>query len=141
MEIIVGTIILDNNKILMVKETKKECYSKWAFPAGHLEKNEDIFEGAKRETLEETGNKVELKKAFPIIMYTDRNMIMLHFLGNIIESNLPYFTDEIMETKWISIEEIKNMKEEEFRSYPVVKNIIESLENGKLYELDLIKRV
>lgn len=38
----------------MVKEAKKNCYGKWAFPAGHLEKNETIFEGVKRETKEET---------------------------------------------------------------------------------------
>ena len=33
MEVIVGTIILKDNKVLMVKETKKECYGKLAFPA------------------------------------------------------------------------------------------------------------
>lgn len=72
MEIISGTIILKNNKILMVKESKKECYGKWAFPAGHIEKNETIFEGAKRETIEETGCEVTLKKAFPILVYNTR---------------------------------------------------------------------
>ena len=46
-EIIVGAIVVKNNKILMVKEAKKNCYGKWAFPAGHLEKNETIFEGVK----------------------------------------------------------------------------------------------
>ena len=53
-EIIVGAIVVKNNKILMVKEAKKNCYGKWAFPAGHLQKNETIFEGVKRETKEET---------------------------------------------------------------------------------------
>lgn len=53
-EIIVGAIVVKNNKILMVKEAKKNCYGKWAFPAGHLEKNKTIFEGVKRETKEET---------------------------------------------------------------------------------------
>ena len=48
MKIIVGAIVIKNNKILMVKEAKKNCYGKWAFPAGHLEENETIFEGVKR---------------------------------------------------------------------------------------------
>ena len=116
MEIIVGTVILNEDKILMVREAKKECYNKWALPAGHLEKNETIFEGAKRETLEETGCRVELKKAFPIFNYN---------------------TNEILETKWISINELKNMSKDEFRSYPVIKNILKSLETQKLYELDM----
>ena len=72
MEIIVGTITVKENKILMVKEAKEECRGKWAFPAGHLENNESVFEGAKRETQEETGCIVELKKAFPILVHNNR---------------------------------------------------------------------
>ena len=72
MEIIVGTITMKENKILMVKEAKEECYGKWSLPARHLEKNETIFEGAERETLEETGCKVELKKALPILVHNTR---------------------------------------------------------------------
>lgn len=143
METIVGTIIIKENKILMVKEAKKKCYSKWAFPAGHLEKDETILEGAKRETLEETGCKVELEKAFPILVgnIKDKNIMMIHFLANLVEDNLLYDTDEIIETKWIDIEQIKNMKEEEFRSYPVVKSIIENLEKQNLYDLNIIKDI
>ena len=143
METIVGAIIIKENKILMVKEAKKKCYSKWAFPAGHLEKDETILEGAKRETLEETGCKVELEKAFPILVgnIKDKNIMMIHFLANLVEDNLLYDTDEIIETKWIDIEQIKNMKEEEFRSYPVVKSIIENLEKQNLYDLNIIKDI
>ena len=36
MEIIVGAIVIKNNKILMVKEAKKSCYGQWNFPAGHV---------------------------------------------------------------------------------------------------------
>ncbi len=141
METIVGSIIVKENKILMVKEAKKECHCKWAFPAGHLEKNETIFEGAKRETLEETGCKIELEKTFPILVSNikDKDIMMIHFLANLVEDSLIYNTDEILETKWIDIEEIKNMKEEEFRSYPVVKSIIENLEKQNLYDLGMIK--
>lgn len=141
MEIIVGTIILKEEKILMVKEAKKECRCKWGFPAGHIEKNETLFEGAIRETLEETGCRTELKKAFPIIIHNSekRDIIMFHFLANIIEDGLEYFTDEILETKWLTLNEIKNMQKEEFRSYPVVKTIIDSIENKKLYDLEIVK--
>lgn len=126
METIVGTILLKNNKILMVKEAKKECYSKWSFPAGHLEENEDVFEGAKRETLEETGCSVELRKAFPILL--SNQYMMIHFLSDLKDDSSMYHKDEILETKWISIDEIKKMQEEDFRCYPVVRDIIKCLE-------------
>ncbi len=143
MEIIAGVIILKDNKILMVRETKKECKGKWAFPAGHIEKNETIFDGAKRELFEETGCKAELEKVFPIIVhnYNDRSFVMIHFFANLIESSVNYNKDEIEETRWVSIDEIKNMNKEEFRSYPVIKNIVENLENQKLYELELFKNL
>ena len=83
MEIITGIIIVKDNKVLMVKESKKECYGKLAFPAGHVEDGENIMEASKRELLEETGYTADITKVFPIITFSGkRPMIMIHFLGS-----------------------------------------------------------
>lgn len=140
MEIIVGAIIIKNNKILMVKEAKKNCYGKWAFPAGHLEENETIFEGVKRETKEETGCDIELKQVFPIIT-NGKNIIMIHILADLVSEAVSYNKDEIIETKWIELEELKKMKNDELRSYPVVNFILQNLEKEKLYELHIIQNL
>lgn len=141
MEIIVGTIILKDNKILMVKEAKEKCYGKWSFPAGHIEPNETIYEGAKRETLEETGCTVNLKKAFPVFLKNteDSKIVMMHFLSDLIEESNSYDTNEIIEKKWISLNEIKNMNEQEFRSSAVVKQIINDIEKQNLFDLNIVK--
>lgn len=141
METIVGTIILKDNKILMVKEAKEKCYGKWAFPAGHIEPNEAIYDGAKRETYEETGCTVELKKAFPVFLKNtnDSKIVMMHFLSDLVNEENSYDKDEILETKWISIDEIKNMDENEFRSSAVVNQIINDIEKQNLYDLDIVK--
>ena len=140
MEIIVGAIIIKDNKILMVKETKKECYGKWAFPAGHLEKNENIMDGARRETKEETGCNIQLQKVFPIIS-NNKNIIMIHFLADLLSESNYYDKSEIMETNWFELNQIKKMKKDEFRSFPVVEFIIKSLEQGHLYNTDIIQVV
>ncbi len=141
METIVGTIILKDNKILMVKEAKEKCYGKWSFPAGHIEPNETIYEGAKRETLEETGCTVNLKKAFPVFLKNteDSKIVMMHFLSDLIEESNSYDTNEIIEKKWISLNEIKNMNEQEFRSSAVVKQIINDIEKQNLFDLNIVK--
>lgn len=139
-EIIVGAIVIKDNKILMVRETKKDCYGKWAFPAGHLEENESIIEGVKRETKEETGCDIQLKKVFPIIT-NKKNIIMIHILAELVNDTMQYNRSEIMETKWIELEQLKKMKEDELRSYPVVNFIIQSLEEKHLYELDIIQNL
>lgn len=141
METIVGTIILKDCKILMVKEAKEKCYGKWAFPAGHIEPNEAIYDGAKRETYEETGCTVELKKAFPVFLKNtnDSKIVMMHFLSDLVNEENSYDKDEILETKWISIDEIKNMDEQEFRSSAVVKQIINDIEKQNLFDLNIVK--
>lgn len=60
MKVIVGGIIEKNGKYLLVQEAKKKCYKKWNFPAGHLDFNESLEQGAIREIKEETGCDVEL---------------------------------------------------------------------------------
>jgi len=143
MEIIVGSVVLKDNKLLMIKEAKEKCCGKWSFPAGHLEKNETIFDGARRETTEETGCEIDFKKIFPIFTQNTEHssVIIVYFLADLLKENKSYYTDEILETKWMTIDEIKNMKKEEFRSYPVMKQLIISIENENLYQLDMIKNM
>ena len=45
-----GCIIIDNGKVLLVKQTAGH----WGFPKGHVETNETEIETAIRETKEET---------------------------------------------------------------------------------------
>lgn len=47
--IVVGGIIEKDGKFLLVQEGKEECRGKWNIPAGHLEPNETILDGVKRE--------------------------------------------------------------------------------------------
>lgn len=53
MNVIVGGIIEKDGKYLLVQEAKSKCYKKWNFPAGHLDFNESIEQGAIREIKEE----------------------------------------------------------------------------------------
>lgn len=140
MEIITGIIIAKDNKVLMVRESKKECYGKLAFPAGHVEDGENIMEAAKRELLEETGYKAELVKVFPIISFSGkRPMIMIHFLGNNEKLIQKYNTDEILKLEWIDLNDLHHLDSSQFRNYDVFETIINSLLHNQIYGLDLLK--
>lgn len=69
------------------------------------------------------------------------NIMMIHFLAELIEDKLEYNVSEILETKWLTIDQIKNMPKEEFRSYYVVENIINSIETKNLYGLEILRHL
>lgn len=75
----VGVILLDNNKVLLVKHTEKAKHQTGAygFPAGRVEiaKNETEKQAAVRELFEETGLKIS-------------GVDLQEFPGNYVESTL-----------------------------------------------------
>ncbi len=139
MVIIVGCLIVRDKKVLMVKEAKKKCYGQWNFPAGHVDEAEKITDAAIREVFEETGCKVKLTGVLPMCYATEKKgeSLMVRFTANIIEENIKFDTEEILEVKWIDIEEVKNMTKEELRGYEINIQFIKELEENKIYPLEI----
>lgn len=48
-----------------------------------------------------------------------------------------FYKEEILDVKWISIEDIKKMKKEELRGYEIGIKTIDDIENNKIYPLDI----
>lgn len=139
MKVITGCVIKKDNKILMVKEAKKHCYEQWSYPAGKLEEGEKITEGALRETLEETGCQVKLTGVLPIasVDLKEETHVLIRFTAEMIKEDISFDEQEILEVKWIDIEQIKNMKKEELRGYDVNIKLIHDLENNHIYPLEI----
>ena len=110
--IIVGGVIEKDGKFLLVQEAKEKCRGKWNIPAGHLDPNETIFEGAKREVFEECGCRVEISGILQIgnKLVPDNAWVSVIFSTKLIEDNIKFDTDEILDVKWFTYEEIMNMK-------------------------------
>lgn len=141
MQIIVGGIIEKDGKILMVQEAKKKCYKKWNFPAGHLEEGEKIFDGAIREIYEETGCKVKLIKTLPIVNreFDNDMFIIITFIAELLEEKISFNENEILDVKWIEIEKIEKMDNNELRDENLIKSTIKSIEENKIYPLEIIQ--
>ena len=135
--IIVGGIIKNNeNKYLLVKENKEKYRGMYNLPAGHLEENELLIDGAKREIKEETGYDVNAKG---IIQIGDTK----HFKSFIFlceNSSKPesYNNEEIMSIEWLTYEEIKN-KSEELRNPELILDAVKRAEENLVYSLSILK--
>ena len=138
--VIVGGVIERDGKFLLVQEAKEKCRGKWNIPAGHLDSNETIFDGAKREIKEETGCNVELTGVLQIgnRVLEDDVLVSVIFSTKLLDDNITYDSNEILDVKWFTWEELINMKYE-LRSYNWIINSIKALIENKMADIDLVK--
>ncbi len=139
MKLISGCIIEKDGKILMVQEGLAHCYGQWNFPAGHVDELEKITDAAIREVKEETGLDVKLKGVLPIcgIKKKDEIHVIIRFTAEIISGEINIDGKEILDVKWFSIEELENMPEDNLRDHKLLKSILNSFKENKVYSLEL----
>ena len=131
MKVIVGGVIEKDGKFLLVQEAKKHCYGKWNFPAGHLDFNESLIQGATREIKEETGCDVELNGVLNVAnrILNDDLFVMIVFNAKLINENVEYDKDEILDVKWIDYDEIMNNMDDKLRGSYVKKAVYNNKNN------------
>ena len=61
----------------------------------------------------------------------------VHSRYDIVEEDIKFDTEEILDVKWIDIEAIKNMKKEELRGYDISIQFIKDFEENKIYPLEI----
>ena len=142
MNIVVGCIVKKENKLLMVKENHGRCKGMWNFPTGHLEEKETIIEGAKRETLEETGYLVDIHKMFPIseVYQNNKKYILIRFLATPKEKINQNIID-VEEIKWMEQEEILSIPKQNFRGYESNLKALEQLNTKRLFSPTILEEI
>ncbi len=140
-KIVVGVCAKKDGKILMIQEAREDIYKLWNFPMGHLDDGETIFEGAKREAKEETGYDVELTGIISIQNFKNKDLIKITFSANVLSGDISYDKNEILDVKWIPIEELENMSDKELRAYNSSLDIIRDAKENKQYPLEVIKNL
>lgn len=121
--VIASVLINQNNKYLLVQEAKAKAYKLWNFPAGHVDEGESIEDAAIREAKEETGYNVELIRKINIYQKLANEVVIHTFEAKITSGDLNFPPDEILDAKWFSFEEIKNMVDQLRKSEWVLETI------------------
>jgi ADP-ribose pyrophosphatase YjhB (NUDIX family) len=127
MSIGVVGVIMKDNKILLVRNSKTDY---WSFPGGHLHEDESLLAGVKREVFEETGKQVTTKSEPIFYQYklpSGLNLLLLFYLCEIQNDDGVYASEnnEVQEIEWF---EISQMPE---KIYENTKTIIQHFTNKK----------
>ena len=67
---VVGTVPVWEDKVLLCKRNIEPRFGKWTLPAGFMELNETVAQGAARETVEEAGAQFEMQELFTLMNVT-----------------------------------------------------------------------
>ncbi|MDM5224770.1 NUDIX hydrolase [Cytobacillus sp. NJ13] len=140
--LVVSTSIIQEGKVLMIKENKATVKNKWNFPSGRVEKGEDILAAACREVKEETGLDVNLTHTtgiYNFISSTDHQVILFHFIAQIRGGFLNHQEEEIADSTWVNLSNLNNLKDEELRDAKVIRQILNAVKADKIYPLELFQ--
>ena len=137
--IIVGGVIEKDGKYLLVQEAQQKAYGKWNIPAGHLDPNETIFDGAKREIKEESGFDVELTGVCQIgnQKLANDTFVSVVFSTKIISGDIKFDPNELLDVKWFTYEEILAMKDQ-LRMESFILGTIDNVRNGLVSPIEIV---
>lgn len=86
-KVVVGCIPEWDGRILLCRRAIEPRYGFWTAPAGFLETGETLYEGARRETLEEAGARVDVLEPFTLFDLIHVSQIYLIFRARLLDAD------------------------------------------------------
>ena len=124
LKLVVGCILQEEGRYLLVQEKLPKAYGKWNLPAGHVDPGESTVHAAVREVKEETGLVVTADKEVFSEAIPERDREFHIFTAQIVGGTLIVQPDEIMDAQWFSLDEIYQLqKDDQLRSEWMVRAI------------------
>ena len=129
-----GGVVLDGNKVLLIKVKTMKGRKIWTFPKGHIEEGETPRQAALREVLEETGYRAKIVR--PLLKVRDSFTLK----GNFIKKAVQWYlmtklvrigkpdTSEILAVDWVSLNKAK-----EKIDYPSDARLLEIVSGAQQY--------
>ncbi len=110
----VGGLVIDKDKLLLIKRAYEPSSGLWSIPGGLLEVGEELEEAVAREIEEETGIKVEVKELLGVFNFVIRDeagkvkyhYVLIDFLAKPVGGKLRP-SRETLDVRWVSLKDIE----------------------------------
>lgn len=116
-QVAVGAIVFERDRVLLVRRGNAPAEGIWAIPGGKVELGETLQEAAEREIREETGLTIRAHDpvfTFDLVERDDNGRVRFHYV--IVDLSADYISgdpipgDDALEARWISYQEMKDLK-------------------------------
>jgi 8-oxo-dGTP diphosphatase len=106
----VDVVVVDGDKILLVKRGRPPHQGEWALPGGFVEYGETVESAAKREVQEETGIAIDLSAILGIYSDPERDprghTVSIVFVGKMVGGQLQG-RDDAADARWYEINDLR----------------------------------
>lgn len=111
-EITVGAIVVDDDRLLMVRRGHGPAQGRWSIPSGRIERGETAAEAVVREVLEETGVTVVCG---PLIDWAElisdeAHFVVLDFEATLMDDGEVVAGDDAAEARWIDTDSVCELR-------------------------------
>ncbi len=122
----VGAIVIDNGKILAIKD---RFFKGYKLPGGHIDKNESFKDALVREVFEETGVNVEFESVsgfghFKNGQFGESNLYFVCTARPLSSEITIHDLSEVIEAAWVDIEDFLNSEDVNNFNKSVVNSVI-----------------
>lgn len=94
-KIVVGAVPIWLDKVLLCKRAIEPRYGKWTLPAGFMEENETLEDGAARETLEEAGARIHIDALYTVISLPDISQVYMLYRAQLADLDFHAGTESL----------------------------------------------
>ena len=124
----VGAVVIDDDKLLVIKD---RIWQKYKLPGGHIDDSENISNALKREVYEETGIEVEFESIislghFSPAQFGESNLYVVCRATALSKEINIIDDEEIMDAKWIDIQEYLTCEDVHSYNKAIVRNALEN---------------
>jgi len=94
-KVVVGALPIWQGKVLLCKRAIEPRYGKWTLPAGFMEENETLEDGAARETLEEAGARIQIDGLYTVMSLPDISQVYMLYRARLADLDFHAGTESL----------------------------------------------
>ncbi len=110
-ELCVGAVVVDEDRLLMIRRGRGPAQGQWSVPGGRVEGGETLAEAVVRELLEETGLEGVCDDLIGWVERFDegRHFVILDFAVTVLDADDPTAGDDAAEAAWVPLVDVTSL--------------------------------